>query len=197
MWQNGECEAGQRQLYDEAAICGVDPRDWAVGVEQQRPQPGADRRRGGKPQPAAQPRQRIAGRDDDREIKDHRPRVWPLRRNKQRRRQRANEAQASQRGSVEHRRSNRRERHNSKRRKSRSCVNEGVEPVSGVDRAEGAGDARRRQHAGDISPINAGDGVERSRRLSPPQEFAGADERSRNDEAEKDARSRAEIALFD
>ena len=69
--------------------------------------------------------------------------------------------------------------------------------MSGVDRAERAGDARRRQHTGDIGAIDAGNRVDRRRRLSPPQEFPAADERSRNDEAENDARSRSEVALFD
>ena len=88
---------------------------------------------------------------------------------------------------MKHRRGDRRKSHNSERRKHRSRVDEAVERVGGVDRAKSARDARRRQHAGDIGAIGAGDGVERRRRLLAPQGIRGADKRSRNDEAEKNS----------
>jgi len=50
--------------------------------------------------------------------------------------------------------------------------------------------------SGEIA-FDAGDGVQRRRCLSPPKKFASANERSGNDEAEKNPHSRAEIALFD
>ena len=91
----------------------------------------------------------------------------------------------------------RRKRHETESDERRSRAEEAVKRVGGVDRAEGARDARRGKNAGDIGAVQPRNGIETGRRVSPSQDFSCADKRGGHDEAENDTDPRTEVTLLD
>ena len=184
-----QCEAD-----DDMENMGAERVDADHAASGQGPQRAGGDRRDRQPAPQPDARERKGGGGHHRDVDVERPVVGPVGGDEQRRDIGAEEAEPGERRSVQQGGGERRQRHQAEQDEGHARRQEAVERVGGVDVGIGDGGAGRRQDARNMRRRQAGDAGEL---LAPAGPFAGDDERSREQRAERDPHAGAEQALRD